>query len=440
MYNILKGGIHPKDNKSYVRAQKIEVLPLPAKLYIPLRQHIGEPCVPVVKPGDLVKKGQVIADSANSRIPPIHSSTSGKVTDIGNYPDPAVGVSQCIVIESDGRDEWLENIPMQRDFEKMSVDELLKIIHKNGIVGMGGAAFPAHIKLSPPKGKKIDTLIINGAECEPYLTSDYRIMIEFPKKLIKGCKILMKILNVNFCYIGIEDNKRKAIKFLRRQCVNTSIKIVSLHTRYPQGAEKMIIKGITGREVPSGKLPLDIGCVVQNVGTVVAITDAVEKNIPLIERVITVSGETVISPKNIMAKIGATFRDAFNYCEGFKETPAKLIMGGPMMGIAVANIDSAIIKATSGILALTAKELDPGEERACIKCGRCLEACMMRLRPNMLSILSERRKHQTALVEYDLMDCVECGCCSYVCPAKRNIVHYIKLSKAKNAALKTLKK
>lgn len=227
---------------------------------------------------------------------------------------------------------------------------------------------------------------------------------------------------------------------LKKYCLGTNIKIVSVHTRYPQGAEKMIIKAITGREVPSGKLPMDIGCVVQNVGTLVAISNAVSKNIPLIERVITVSGEAVISPKNIMAKIGSTFKDAFQYCEGFNKTPAKLIMGGPMMGIAVANIDSAIIKSTSGIIAFTEKEIDRGEERSCIKCGRCIEACTMRLRPNILSILSERRKHQTALVEYDLMDCVECGCCAYVCPAKRNIVHYIKLSKAKNAALRVISK
>lgn len=250
----------------------------------------------------------------------------------------------------------------------------------------------------------------------------------------------MKILNVRYCYIGIEDNKRKAIRLLKKLTSGTNINIINLNTRYPQGAEKMIIKAVTGREVPSGKLPMDIGCVVQNVGTLAAITNAVEKNIPLIERVVTVSGDAVNSPKNLMVKIGSTFKDLFNYCDGIKEAPGKIIMGGPMMGIAVANIESAVIKSTSGILAFTKKEVNFGEERNCIRCGRCNDVCPMRLRPNILSILSERRKHQTALVEYDLMDCVECGSCSYICPAKRNIVHYIKLSKAKNAALKSIKK
>lgn len=205
----LIGGVHPKDNKSYARAQKIEVLPLPPKLFIPLKQHIGESCKPVVKIGDLVKKGQVIGDSTNNRVTPIHSSTSGRVADIGNYPDPVFGISQSIVIEPDGKDEWLGNLLIERNYEDISSEELLKIIHNNGIVGMGGAAFPTHVKLAPPKHKKIDTLIINGAECEPYLTSDYRIMIEYPEDVIKGCKIAMKILNVKYCYIGIEDNKKK---------------------------------------------------------------------------------------------------------------------------------------------------------------------------------------------------------------------------------------
>jgi electron transport complex protein RnfC len=436
LFKILKGGVHPDDNKIFTEAHRIESMFIPEKLYIPLKQHIGEACRSIVKPGDPVKKGQIIADSENPRVPPIHSSTSGKVKEIGNHPHPLFGMAESIVIEADGKDEWLENLLTEQNFENLSAEELVEIIFKNGIVGMGGAAFPTHTKLCPPKDKKIDTLIINAAECEPYLTSDYRIMVEYPELVITGCKIVMKILNVKNCFIGIEDNKPAAIETLEKHCIGTNIKIAVLKTRYPQGAEKMIIKVVTGREVPSGKLPMDVGCVVQNVGTLSAIANAVNKNIPLIERVVTVSGKAVKNPKNIMAKIGSTFKDLFEYCGGFTETPGKIIMGGPMMGIAQASFYSPVIKSSSGILAFKKNEINHGDERPCIRCGRCLDACTMRLRPNVLSILSEKRKHQTALIEYDLMDCVECGCCTYVCPAKRNIVHYIKLSKAKNAALR----
>jgi len=432
MYTFAKGGVHPKDNKNYTKSLKTEKMGIPQKLYIPLRQHIGEPCKATVKIGDLVKKGQIIADSENPRVPPIHASTSGKVLEIGSFSHPLFGISECITIESDGLDQWMENLLTKRNYKDLSSEELIKIIHSNGIVGLGGAAFPTHMKLSPPKEKKIETLIINAAECEPYLTSDYRIMIEYPEEIIKGCLIVMKILNVSNAYIGIEDNKPKAIQILEKLIKGTGIKIAVLKSRYPQGAEKMMIKAITGKEVPSGKLPMDVGCVVQNVGTLVAIENAVENNIPLIERVVTVSGKAVINKKNVMVKIGTTFKDVFDFCGGFHKKPAKVIMGGPMMGVAQASLNSPIIKSSSGILAFTRKDLQFSKERPCIKCGRCLEACTMRLRPNILSILSEKRKHQTALIEYDLMDCVECGCCTYVCPSKRNIVHYIKLSKAKN--------
>jgi len=440
MLKIKKGGVHPHDEKKSTEAKKIETLPVPAKLFIPLRQHIGEPAVPAVKAGDMVKKGQVIAESPDGRGTPVHSSTSGKVLEIGNYMHPVYGLSACIVIESDGQDEWQENLLTERNYENLSVPELIDIIFKNGIVGMGGAAFPTHIKLSPPKDKNIDMLIVNGAECEPYLTSDYRMMIEFPDEIIKGIKIVMKILNVQKALIGIEHNKPEAIKLMSEKCKGTTIEVLELETRYPQGAEKMMIKVMTGREVPSGKLPMDVGCVVQNVGTLKAVTDAVEKNIPLIERVVTVAGRTVKDPKNLMVKTGTTFKEMFDYCGGFTGVNGKIIMGGPMMGMAQVSLDAVVIKAASGIVAIAENDVDFKPERACIRCGRCNEVCTMLLRPNILSILSEKGQHQTAQTDYDLMDCVECGCCYYVCPSRRNIVHYIRQSKAKNAMLRAAAK
>jgi electron transport complex protein RnfC len=436
MFRKIKGGAHPHDEKKSTEDKKIEFLPIPQKLFIPVHQHIGQASIPVVKAGDMVKKGQLIAETADGRGTPVHSPTSGKVAEIGNYPNPIYGSSQCVVVESDGLDEWQENLLTTRNYENLTPAEMIDIIFKNGIVGMGGAAFPTHIKLAPPKDKHIDTLIVNGAECEPYLTSDYRTMMEYPDDVIRGTLIAMKILNVQKCYLGIEINKPKAIALMLEKCKGTPIEVVELETRYPQGAEKMMILAITGKEVPSGKLPMDVGCVVQNVGSLKAVADAVEKNIPLIERIVTVAGHTVKDPKNVMAKLGTPFSELFNYCGGFTGKNSKLIMGGPMMGIAQVNIDAVVIKATSGIITISEKEADVMTERACIRCGRCLEACTMHLRPNTLSILSEKGQHQTAQTDYDLMDCVECGCCYFVCPSRRNIVHYIRQSKAKNAMVR----
>ncbi len=436
MFRKIKGGAHPHDEKKSTEDKKIEYLPIPKKLFIPVHQHIGQASIPVVAVGDMVKKGQLIADSADGRGTPVHAPTSGKVSEIGNYPNPIYGSSLCVVVESDGLDEWQENLLTTRNYENLTTPEMIDIIFKNGIVGMGGAAFPTHIKLAPPKDKVIDTLIINGAECEPYLTSDYRTMMEFPDDVIRGTLIAMKILNVQKCYLGIEINKPKAIALMLQKSEGTPIEVVELETRYPQGAEKMMILAITGKEVPSGKLPMDTGCVVQNVGSMKAVADAVEKNIPLIERIVTVAGHTVKDPKNVMAKLGTPFSELFNYCGGFTGKNGKLIMGGPMMGIAQVNIDAVVIKATSGIVTIAENETDIGTERACIRCGRCFEACTMHLMPSTLSILSEKGLHQTAQTDYNLMDCVECGCCYFVCPSRRNIVHYIRQSKAKNAMVR----
>ncbi|MDF2634754.1 MAG: Electron transport complex protein rnfC [Pelosinus sp.] len=436
MAKSFRGGVHPDDRKRYTAGKPIEVAPIPEKVIIPVRQHIGAPCSPIVKVGDLVKKGQVIAEAQAFVSSPIHASTSGKVVELAEYPHPVFGACMSIVIESDGQDEWVEGLPLQRDWKTLEATEIKEIIRQTGMVGMGGATFPTHVKMAPPAEKPIHTFILNAAECEPFLTADHRVMLEQSERVVTGMQIAMKVLGVSKGYIGIEENKPDAIAVMNKACTGAAgIEVVSLETKYPQGAEKTLIGVICGTDVPSGGLPMDVGVVVQNVGTVVAIADAVEKGIPLIERVTTVTGGAVAQPKNLLLRIGTTFAQAIALCGGFNEAPVKVIMGGPMMGMAQRTLDVPIIKGTSGILALSEADVNIGPERPCIRCGRCVEACPMGLVPSMLSILGERDEYSVAKEQYDLLDCVECGSCVYVCPAKRNIVHYIKLSKAQNAAM-----
>lgn len=434
MLKSFRGGVHPKDRKSYTAGKPIEIAPLPNKVVIPVRQHIGAPCSPLVQKGDLVKKGQIIAKSDAFVSGNIHSSISGTVVNVAEYPHPVFGRCLSVVIENDGLDEWVDGIPITRNWEELSDSEIRDIIKDSGIVGMGGATFPTHVKLSPPPDKKIDVFILNAAECEPYLTSDHRAMLEYGERIVAGVRIVMKILGVKKGFVGIENNKPDAIENMKKAFEGTDIQVVGLPTKYPQGAEKMLIKVLTDREVPSGGLPMEVGVVVQNVGTVIAISDAVERGIPLVERVTTISGGAIKEPKNLLLRIGTTFKEAIEFCGGLKETPVKIVMGGPMMGFAQSNLDLPIIKGVSGVLALTKEDVNSGKESACIRCGRCIEACPMGLNPSMLSILGERQLYEESKEDYSLLDCVECGSCVYACPAKRNIVQYIKYSKAQNAA------
>lgn len=434
MRKSFRGGVHPDDCKRFTAVKEIEVAPPPQKVIIPTRQHIGAPCIPTVQAGALVKKGQIIAEAQAFISSPVHASISGKVKEIAEYPHPVFGVCQAIVIESDGQDEWLDGLPLTRDWETLDSGQIKEYIRQAGLVGMGGATFPTHVKMSPPPAKPIDSFILNGAECEPYLTADHRILLEHTGRIVTGMRIAMKALGVNKGYVGIEENKPDAIEVMRSACEGLNVEVIPLKTKYPQGAEKTLIKVILNREVCSGQLPTDVGVVVQNAGTLIAIANAVEQGIPLIERVVTVSGSAIAEPKNILSRIGATFAQLVEACGGFKEKPAKVIMGGPMMGIAQRTLDIPVIKGTSGILALCAADIQVSPERPCIRCGRCVGACPMGLVPSMLSILGERGAFASAKQAYHLLDCIECGSCVYVCPAKRNIVHYIKLSKAQNAA------
>jgi len=430
-----RGGIHPGDHKSATASKAIEVMPVPSKLIIPLRQHIGAPCEPTVAKGDLVKKGQIIADIGAFVSSPIHASTSGKVLDIIESPHPVFGKCMSIILESDGQDEWISGISGTPNWESLSNEELGKCIRSAGIVGMGGATFPTHIKLNPPKDKALDSFILNAAECEPFLTADHRLMLEYPQEIVTGVLIAMKMLGVPNGYIGVEDNKPDAIEAMKKAFAGVpGVQVVALPTKYPQGGEKMLIKAILNREVPSGALPVDAGAVVQNVGTVIAIADAVIKGLPMVERVVTISGGSVVNPKNVMVRIGTTFSDVVDFCGGFNEIPEKIIMGGPMMGFAQSSLDVPVIKGVSGILGLSKSDVNSGKEGPCIRCGRCVDACPMSLVPSMLSILGQKGFWQDAKEEYNLMDCIECGSCVYVCPAKRNIVQYVRYCKALNAA------
>lgn len=430
-----KGGVHPPENKIQTENQAIEVLKAPKIVYIPLLQHIGVPLTPCVEVGESVLKGQKIADSHGFLSVPVHSTVSGIVKKIEVLPFPLMGNVQTIVIENDEKDEWAE-LNKNKNWELLTKDELLSIIREKGIVGLGGAAFPTHIKLNPSPEVKIDTLLLNGAECEPYLNSDNRVMIEEAEKVVEGIKIMKHILQVKNAVIGIEDNKQEAIDIMNKACEGTGIGVMPLKTMYPQGGEKSLIKAILNKEVPSGKLPSAVGVVVNNTTTAAAIYDAVVEGIPLIEKVVTVTGKGVKNPKNLKALIGTPISELFNYCDYQEDETEKVVMGGPMMGMAQYTLDVPVIKGTSGILALTKGEMNYCKPKACIGCGKCVDVCPMSLEPVMYARLAAFSQWEE-MAKYHLMDCIECGSCSYICPANRPLTEAIKIGKAK---LRTMKK
>ena len=423
-------GIHPKYNKELSSGKSITPAKLPQRIVVPLSQHIGAPAKCEVKIGDEVKRGQVIGSPPGFVSSPVHSSISGKVIAIADFPTAVGRMVTSVVIESDGKDEPVA-FTEHPDYMNLSSDEIKTLIRDAGIVGMGGAAFPTNVKLSPPKEKPIDTVILNGAECEPYLTADNRLMDEHPKEVIEGLKIIMKALGVKEGHVGIELNKPDSIKAMQSAASGEpNITIHALEIKYPQGAEKMLIKAIKGREVPSKGLPMDVSVVVQNIGTALAIYEAVRFGKPLIERVVTVTGKGIREPKNMLVRIGTLMSEVIEQCGGLTEGAVKVISGGPMMGFAQWTLDVPVTKGTSGILVLTEDEYAPSEEYfSCIRCGRCVDVCPMGLNPSMLSILAEKGFYEEAK-EYNLFDCFECGCCAFVCPAKRPMVQFMRLAKS----------
>ncbi|MGL5989847.1 electron transport complex subunit RsxC [Cetobacterium sp.] len=429
-----KGGVHPPENKIETQNQLIQRLAAPKMVFIPLLQHIGVPLLSSVKIGERVLKGQMIGDSDAFLSVPIHSTVSGIVKKIEKLPFPLMGVVETIVIENDLQDEWVD-LKKIENWKELSKEDLLKVIRSKGIVGLGGAAFPTHIKLNPPKDVKIDTLLLNGAECEPYLNSDNRVMIEEPLKVIEGIKIMMHILNVDSAVIGIEDNKEEAIEVMKKAILGTSIKVMPLKTMYPQGGEKSLIKAILNKEVPSGKLPSSVGVVVNNTTTAAAIYDAVVNGLPLIDKVITVAGKAIREPKNLRVLIGTQISEVLENCGYNEEEVKKLVMGGPMMGMAQLTLEVPVIKGTSGILALTKEETNYCKPKACIGCGKCVDACPMSLEPVMYARLAEFSEWEK-MAKYHLMDCIECGSCSYICPSNRPLTEAIKIGKAKLRSMK----
>ncbi len=431
MFKTFKiGGVHPEANKLSA-AKPIEDAQLPKVAIIPLGQHIGAPATAIVQKGDTVKVGQLIGEATGFVSANIHSSVSGTVIKVEDAVDVAGFKKPAVHINVEG-DVWLDTIDRTDTLVTEIKDDAKTIIGKikdAGIVGMGGATFPAHVKLSIPDGKKADFLIINGVECEPYLTADHRLMLEKSQELIVGIKILMKAINVDKAYIGIEANKPDAISKLTELCKSEQgIEVVPLKLKYPQGGEKQLINAVSGREVPSGKLPIDAGAVVQNVGTAFAVYEAVQKNKPLIERIVTVTGKTVKTPSNFKARIGTPAIDLINAAGGDIENSGKIISGGPMMGKAMSNLDSTITKGTSGLLLMNKEEAERPEAGPCIRCAKCVDACPMGLEPYLLMTYSQRQMWDEDEANH-IMDCIECGCCIFSCPSNRPILDYVRLGK-----------
>lgn len=423
------GGIHPHDEKHYSKDAPIEVMPLPAKVVIPLSQHIGAPSKPVVKIGDEVKTGQVISEAGGFVSIPMHASITGKVTKIASYPHPTGTTQMAVEITGNGKDDWVE-LSDDASYMDLATDEMKARIAAAGICGMGGAGFPTHVKLSPPAEKPIDTVVLNGVECEPFLTADYRIMLEQADDIIKGLEIIMKITGAKQGVIGIEANKPDAIKLLEQKTASLAgISVVGCKLRYPQGAEKQLIYAATRRRVPNkGGLPMDVGVVVQNVGTAIAIYEAVRYRKPLIERVITVTGKIVQNPKNLKARVGTFYGALLEHCGGTTAEIGKVISGGPMMGFAIPTLDTPMTKGSSGLLIFDAEEAHKDEEHTCLRCARCVDICPMNLAP---SIIASSVKYQDwdSAEKYGVMDCIKCGSCAYVCPSHIKLIQWIDIGK-----------
>lgn len=427
-----KRGIHPPHGKRYTEDKPIEKYFDPkGDLVYSMSQHIGAPCDPLVKKGDRVLVGQKIGEATAFVSAPVHSTVSGTVKGIEERLLPNGMKAKCIIVENDHEYEESENLNKSYDYKNMSNKEIIDVIKEAGIVGMGGAGFPTHIKLSPPEGKEIDHIIINGAECEPYLTSDYRVMLEEPERVIEGLKIILHMFPKAKGVIGIEDNKPEAIKVLKEYAKNEPrIEVVALQTKYPQGAEKQLIYAVTKREVPfKGKLPLDVGCIVQNIDTVVAIWRAIIKGRPLMRRIVTITGGAVTNPKNLKVRIGTDYNELIEAVGGFKEDVSKLISGGPMMGNAMFSTDVSVVKGSSALLALTSKESQDVEEKNCIRCGRCYTICPLNLPVAELNMYAIN-KDLDSFEANNGLECLQCGCCSYICPSKRHLVQSLRTAKA----------
>ena len=431
------GGVHLSENKELTVEKKIKEISAPRVITIPISQHIGAPNEPKFKAGDRVLVGQKIGEAKAFVSACVHSSVSGIVKGIVRLPNSVAGKAPAAIIENDERFDS-EQFIIQDNPEILSKEELLRIIREAGIVGMGGATFPTHVKLNIPESKKVDTLIVNGAECEPYLTCDHRLMADKTNDILKGVAIIARIINAKKIFIAIEENKlsaifamEKAVSKIKKIAGNILVNVIRLKTKYPQGGEKQLIKAILKKEVPPGKLPLDIGIVVQNVGTCFAIYEAVYKGKPLIERCVTLTGDCLNEPGNVLVKIGTPLKDVVDAIGGFKEKPAKIISGGPMMGIAQYSLDVPVTKGTTGVIFLSKKKMKLYEETPCIRCAKCVDICPINMIPtDIMRMVKYSRWHY--IDKLNPTDCMECGSCAYTCPSRVPLVQYIKLAKIKS--------
>ncbi len=426
----VRGGVKVDHCKSTAEKEVVRI-PVPSKVTLPMQQHIGAPCTPTVKVGDTVCVGQIIGDSDKFVSAPIHASISGTVTAIGNVKLPTGAVVQGVTIESDGEMRNYEGIkPPEID----NLQDFLKAVRASGLVGMGGAGFPTHVKLNIPEGKNVDTLVVNAAECEPYITVDYRECIDNSWDIFSGIHIIKDMLKLKQVVIAVEDNKPEAFKILKKMAdsdndKDDTIKIMSLESKYPQGAEKMMVQSATGRKVPPGKLPADVGCIVMNVASIAFLARYIKTGKPLVSRSLTVAGSAIKEPKNVRVPIGTDIGEIIDFCGGFSEEPAKIIAGGPMMGFSLIGTDLPICKNNNAVLAFTKEDTEIQKEGDCIRCGRCASACPMSLMPTNIE-RSLKAKNAEAIEKAGIMVCMECGSCAYSCPAKKPLVQTMKAAKA----------
>jgi Na+-translocating ferredoxin:NAD+ oxidoreductase subunit C len=422
-------GVHPPEHKELTASLPIRRMPFPDEIVLPLRQHAGKPARLLVKRGDRVERGDKIAEADGFVSVPIHSSAAGTVAGIDWWPHPDGSMAEAVRIKVD---RYSPQIPRPRSvphWNGLTPQQVVAAVQQGGVVGLGGAAFPAHVKLQPPKDVEIDLLLINGAECEPYLTTDHRTMVEFPERVHFGVRIMMHALGVRRAVIGVENNKPDAIEALRRTLpTDIDVSVIGLTVKYPQGAEKMLIKAVTGKEVPSGKLPMHVGVVVQNAGSIACIAEIFETGMPLIERVVTVSGPGVKRPSNLIIPVGSKLRDVLNFCGGLKDEATEILFGGPMMGAAQSDLNTPLIKSTSGVVVLTRAESARKDVYACIRCGHCVDACPVFLVPSQLGVLAQAGRYEE-MERMNLNDCMLCGSCSYVCPSNIPLAQMFALSK-----------